>query len=145
MPHCPLGESSLVPRGPRVSTGWFLLRSSLTSGPLGAGGARPGLQPEGWGVFPAESEVREKQNKMPKAAPVWVSRQVALVPSQVSRSSAKDLKAICKHRAWDSQIPSSQTLRSLNDPNSWVQSPICEIPGHALALHPAHGHGTLGT
>ena len=33
MPHCPLGESSPVSRGPGLSTEWFLLRSSLTSGP----------------------------------------------------------------------------------------------------------------
>lgn len=62
MPHCPLGESCHVPGDPGVSTGWFLLHTSLTSGPLPAGAARV-IGPKGLGVFPAAGVATESKTQ----------------------------------------------------------------------------------
>lgn len=81
MPHCPLGESSQVPRGPGLSTERFLLRSSLTSGPSGCRCCLrpPGHLTHGFGCF--SSRIRDERKTKCQRPPLFGRSQQAVLAS----------------------------------------------------------------
>lgn len=88
MPHCPLGESSQVPRGPGLSTEWFLLRSSFASGPSRCRCClRWGHLTHGFGCF--SSTIRDERKTKYQRPPLlgW-EQQVVLVASLCLASCA---------------------------------------------------------